>query len=231
VLGVDAESVQFLGAGTRAPARDDLGGGLRVELCREESLPDHGLRSDIVRRNRREARRHGEHVVVPLQPGVRQEFGLCGARHGVPTNLGMLRASHRATQRMCDQLGTEANGKDWHATCDRSSNEVDFCGDFLLVALPIHRPFGAKQNYDVDTRERFPIAWVLSFVALEREAQLMQSRANQPWLSVPAVADEERNQDDITRLSRHVRLSKHCVDYTRQDFSTKLRCDPASNLQ
>jgi len=76
VLGVDAKFVQFLGAGTLTPAGDDLGGGLRVELCGEESLTDHGLRSDIVRRNCGEAGRHGEDVVVPLQPSVRQEFGL-----------------------------------------------------------------------------------------------------------------------------------------------------------
>ena len=76
MLGVDAKFVQFLGASTLTPAGDDLGGGLRVELCGEESLPDHRLRTYIVASDGLKTRRHSEYVVVPLQPGVRQEFGL-----------------------------------------------------------------------------------------------------------------------------------------------------------
>src|SRR5438876_5294963 len=143
-VGVDAVAVQLVAIGLD-PAVHDLWRHLGVEL--QPKAPSYYvcLRPDVGVGDEPGARRKGEGVEVPVEPGTGGDEVRLARLDVDPADLGAVRAKRRAAHRPRQQLASEAEPEHRHVSLDRFAQQVRLASDEWLGVVE-RRELGSERR-------------------------------------------------------------------------------------
>ena len=193
LVGIPATRPVLLGAAVLEPVADHRVGGLRVELRADGAAAGDQLRPAGRRRQDVAARRWREHVVVPLHPRPGGDGRRAGReRRFVPADLGTLRPTDTAAERVRQHLGPEADGQERDLSGDDRA-DVGRLGFHEVRRLgPVDVPLRPEREHEVDAGEVGPVPRLLAVSLGEPEPTRAQVVPDEPAVERSPVPDHHR---------------------------------------